>query len=87
MKYNNTQKLVSDISGYCGLDEPGARDDGYYERKDKVAAYHYLVDCVYAIDDINPDHTNIPAALKFLKKLQDSNQDDSYHMFVELRDI
>lgn len=63
---NNTQRLVSDISGYCGLGESGARDDGYYECKTAQEKMDYLQQCVDSMEGYNKCDLN--AVMHFLDR-------------------
>ena len=80
---NSTQKLISDISGFCGLDESGARDDGYYEINDILGKLHYLIDVVAASDTISGVDVDICKAQKFLDK-EFTSANEKIHEFNEL---
>lgn len=81
---NQTQRLVSDISGYCGLFECGAKNDAYYECKTEEDKYDFLqgvIDysegfCVFC---------NLESVFQFLET-EFSNSNDKYNKFIELKD-
>ncbi len=66
MEFNNTQRLVSDISGYCGLEESGARDDGFYNQKSKFDKLNYLTEYLQNVADYDLNSLQIAAAEEFL---------------------
>jgi hypothetical protein len=80
---NNTQKLVSLISGYEPK-ENSAQDDGYYEITLVSEAYKYLLDVIAATDDI--DHSaDIYQAYDFLED-EFEGEEERYHAFKSLTD-
>ncbi len=85
---NDTQKLVSLISGY-DADENGARDDGYYAQESIVDKMKYLekflsngdADLWNAFSNGDLDLWN---AFKFLEE-EFYGDNKRYHAFIELK--
>lgn len=78
---NNLQRIFSDISGYGGLHESGARDDGYYESDDRI---NYIQE--YALNAENVCNITKDEAIRIKDFLDSdlSSQNDWYHAFKSL---
>ena len=49
---NNLQKIVSCISGYCGLGEAGAREDYFYDLEKEVEQIDFVISYSTTVDDV-----------------------------------
>lgn len=85
MKYNATQLLVADISGYTPFDgENSARDDGYYDQVTTLEKLDYLTQYIASapVYEWYKD-ADITKAWIFLES-DFSGENERYHAFKEL---
>jgi hypothetical protein len=65
---NRTQRLISDISGYCGLGEAGARNDAYYDLDNMVDKVTFLLEYCHHVEGYeNINAMEIAVAHEFLE--------------------
>ena len=87
MQINNTQRLVSDISGYCGLGESGAKDDGYYNIDNSTDRLIYMREYLLNAADYDLDVLDQTKAFDFLEtdlNCEFNSESDRYHSFKAL---
>ena len=85
MKYNNSQKIVSEISGYDHEnDYTGAKNDLYYECNSHKEKLNFIVEYSKYADDITCVNEDEAEKILAVLDLNSNSSNDHYHAFIEL---